>query len=342
LCTELEVLVIALKVALTLMGGLFMNTNNQKVGRGSRAQWAAWSTALMAGLGISLLGHSAAASPWSSGIVKPGYEPSRTTCSGPDTDGDGIADENDNCPADANPSQADSDGDGVGDACEVTCVLIRRGVLGDAADTTLNSASVTTPYGAELTAYTGEPDGYYRQALLRFDVSSIPTNANVISADVTLRTVTNNSALIKVNEVTRPWAEATVTFLNFANGYAPQPLLSFANTTPGAPTLAAFRTAHFSIPAITQAWIDGSKSNHGLMLHQKAGTGEYTGFRSSEGAAIHERPSLQVCYTLPEAVAGSFAALGGAGLFNALVSWSQPDRSLAAAFESKSLSAAAW
>jgi probable HAF family extracellular repeat protein len=35
-----------------------------------------------------------------------------------DTDGDGVADAEDNCPEVANPDQADSDGDGQGDACE--------------------------------------------------------------------------------------------------------------------------------------------------------------------------------------------------------------------------------
>ena len=37
---------------------------------------------------------------------------------GADTDGDGVADVSDNCPADANASQADTDGDGKGDACD--------------------------------------------------------------------------------------------------------------------------------------------------------------------------------------------------------------------------------
>ncbi len=40
---------------------------------------------------------------------------------GADTDGDGIVNGSDNCPAVANPTQADSDGDGVGDACDL-CV----------------------------------------------------------------------------------------------------------------------------------------------------------------------------------------------------------------------------
>lgn len=37
---------------------------------------------------------------------------------GPDADGDGVADDSDNCPVEANGSQDDADGDGIGDACE--------------------------------------------------------------------------------------------------------------------------------------------------------------------------------------------------------------------------------
>ena len=36
----------------------------------------------------------------------------------PDGDGDGVPDESDNCPSDANPDQVDTDGDGIGDACD--------------------------------------------------------------------------------------------------------------------------------------------------------------------------------------------------------------------------------
>jgi hypothetical protein len=40
-----------------------------------------------------------------------------------DRDGDGVADEVDLCPEDADPAQADGDGDGVGDACDVCAAV---------------------------------------------------------------------------------------------------------------------------------------------------------------------------------------------------------------------------
>jgi hypothetical protein len=42
----------------------------------------------------------------------------RPVCGGPDTDGDGVADECDTCPNAADPDQQDRDGDLIGDACD--------------------------------------------------------------------------------------------------------------------------------------------------------------------------------------------------------------------------------
>ncbi|MCA9546863.1 MAG: thrombospondin type 3 repeat-containing protein, partial [Myxococcales bacterium] len=39
-------------------------------------------------------------------------------CVDPDYDGDGVDDDQDNCPNDSNPAQVDTDGDGRGDACD--------------------------------------------------------------------------------------------------------------------------------------------------------------------------------------------------------------------------------
>ena len=62
-------------------------------------------------------------------------------CSAPDTDGDGVADANDNCPLFANPGQQDADADRVGDACDNCPSVANRGQadsdgdgVGDACD----------------------------------------------------------------------------------------------------------------------------------------------------------------------------------------------------------------
>jgi len=50
-------------------------------------------------------------------LAQHGILPPRFTV-GDDSDGDGLQDDCDNCPNDANPNQEDADGDGIGDACD--------------------------------------------------------------------------------------------------------------------------------------------------------------------------------------------------------------------------------
>ncbi len=61
--------------------------------------------------------------PNGNGTDRGAYE-YRTNGSNIDTDGDGINDEEDNCPAIFNPAQTDSDGDGMGDACDAISNLL--------------------------------------------------------------------------------------------------------------------------------------------------------------------------------------------------------------------------
>jgi Flp pilus assembly pilin Flp len=58
------------------------------------------------------------AAPAAENTAAPGGEDSKGEV--PDTDGDGIPDDADNCPSAANADQSDSDGDGTGDVCDFT------------------------------------------------------------------------------------------------------------------------------------------------------------------------------------------------------------------------------
>ena len=63
-----------------------------------------------------------------------------------DSDGDGVADDDDNCPSVANPGQEDADGDGAGNACESNSYA--PAVLTAAANASGNEGSTLTTSGA--------------------------------------------------------------------------------------------------------------------------------------------------------------------------------------------------
>jgi hypothetical protein len=76
-----------------------------------------------------------------------------------DTDMDGIADVNDNCPDDYNPMQEDSDGDGIGDACEdVEVWYVKPDGSGDVAtiQEAIDSASASDTVLCAAGTFTGD------------------------------------------------------------------------------------------------------------------------------------------------------------------------------------------
>ena len=78
-----------------------------------------------------------------------------------DTDGDGIADDVDNCPTVANASQRDTDGDGIGDRCD-NCRLIANPLQ---EDTDGDGVGDACDQCASTTADVPQSDGSFRIAV---------------------------------------------------------------------------------------------------------------------------------------------------------------------------------
>ncbi|NLE76976.1 MAG: DNRLRE domain-containing protein [Chloroflexi bacterium] len=148
--------------------------------------------------------------------------------------------------------------------------------------------------------------------LLRFDLSGIPTNAQLASADLQLFALdrTNLGAMhINAYPMSRTWSEATTTWLLSATGSA--------WTAPGA-RASGFDYAdalgdrvhvdstgqwfRWNVRDMTQAWVANPASNYGLILKGIPGDGEAQveyGFRAAEGSNATQRPKLIVRYWLP-------------------------------------------
>ena len=213
-----------------------------------------------------------------------------------DEDCDGVLDAGDNCPSAPNPSQLDSDGDGAGNACDPTCVTIRRGLGGaTVADTQIGLPAPNTSYGSATTIVSGGgSEAGMKHALLRFDLGSIPANAKVTSATVTFKQLkVTGVGTVRAHRVTGPWTEATTTWNNFGGAFEPEVQASFSS---------GVASHTFSITALAQSWVQQPAENFGLLFEQSAGATTF--FKSSEYAIAADRPSQVLCYVIPECVPG--------------------------------------
>ena len=96
-----------------------------------------------------------------------------------DTDGDGVPDETDNCPTNANPGQEDSNGNGIGDVCEVCNEPIELAVNNITTNTsqlTWINANSTSPDAWRITYVpAADPNGFSSGSAINFNT---PDGAN--------------------------------------------------------------------------------------------------------------------------------------------------------------------
>ncbi|MFT3772446.1 MAG: MopE-related protein [Minicystis sp.] len=231
-----------------------------------------------------------------SGVVDCNHNGVADACEA-DADNDGVPNACDNCPGVWNPSQKDTDGDGIGDACDRVCLTIQRGALGNVWDTQLaqdsaDPSKMDKNYGDSQVFNSGPVSKGDRRALLRFDLTMVPTTAVVSGATMTLNIKQNfELQTVRVHRVTAPWSELTVTWSSFGTAYDPLVEGSFSNK--GASYVGPVSV---DITPLVQEWVEGGFQNYGVLLEQGGAQG--TNYWSSEYLQ-NLRPKLSFCYVIP-------------------------------------------
>lgn len=172
-------------------------------------------------------------------------------------------------------------------AASPTCLTIQASGSGaEADDAVLNPVSPDKNYGTSGSLSVGQAvGGTPRQSLLKFNLSSVPAGAPIISATATLTTLLefDAQAPTEAHRVTAPWSESSVTWNSFNGAYSSAVEGTFA---PGATTSA-------DLTSLVASWQGGTVPNHGIFLDRDHTGG--TTFASSEAPAA-QRPKLDVCY----------------------------------------------
>ncbi len=187
-----------------------------------------------------------------------------------------------------------------------TVLVLSQGVNGYAGttDTWLNSFATSTNYGgADRFQVRG---GGQASALVRFDLSPVPSGVTILSARLQLHTIARSSAgSINVGAfgMRRPWIESEATWLHAAAG---QPWAGPGASDPDvdrlpapasvSPVSALGADYSWDVTGLVQGWYATPASNFGAILVGVDSTLIAYDFQSSFGGAFQERPKLIIEY----------------------------------------------
>ena len=150
-------------------------------------------------------------------------------------------------------------------------------VLTPVADAYVSSADPTTNYGSAPVLYVGRTGStQIGRALFRFDLSSLPAGATVLSATFQANLVSNPvpppTMTVELKRIVTSWGELSVTWNN-------QPTYTGSNPLIVGPALGYY---DWDVLALVQAWRSGTP-NYGLaLLSQDEAISAYRGFASKE------------------------------------------------------------
>ena len=170
-------------------------------------------------------------------------------------------------------------------------------------DTQINSSAATQNYGTSQTLEMAGSSGI--AALLKWDVSAIPTGSIVASAAIELNVTDPTAQDYEVYALQRAWDELSATWQQFANGQ------SWSGTGAGgvgdhgtepfgslsAPSNGTIRiNLNDAGVAAVQSWINNADSNFGVILKDYLAA-DAAAISSRETSIAAQRPKLTVNFT---------------------------------------------
>jgi hypothetical protein len=214
-----------------------------------------------------------------------------------------------------------------------------------AEDTYLSANDVTFNNGGNTQLHVDATTGTSRRTtLLKWDLSSIPTNATVSSASLSLYVEDASSLVFNLYNMRRAWVEGTgnrtasTTSANWNtyDGAASWGTVGAANTSSdrydtnlwGAGTSSFSSTGSKTVAlnadgvAVVQGWLSGPASNYGLIMQNYSGsTSNAVFFSSSEATTPANRPKLNItyCNAVPKAPVVTSISLSGGS--NVVLGW---------------------
>jgi hypothetical protein len=163
----------------------------------------------------------------------------------------------------------------------------------------------------------GNPD---KSTLIRWNISSIPSNAVVQSASITVNISNETNQAYEIYSVLRPWVETQVSWSVAATGNSwgspgAQGAADRGTTVLGTITGdVGFVTINLNAAGIAQVqqWVSNSATNNGIIIQDYAATNGLD-FASSEATTVANRPRLTVTYAPPAMLAAGVAGPEASG-----------------------------
>ncbi len=167
-----------------------------------------------------------------------------------------------------------------------TCVVLRRQPGVKVADGFVSSEKKDNNYGASGFASVSGAAGNTARALFRFDLGSIPANATILSAGLSVTQNNTGAAVARIHLVNGPWDEATVSWNKLGASFGPV----FSAVSNNSPIMV------FPVGPQVQAWVKGSVANNGFLVDSL--DAPLTRFYTQEWVLQPQRPYLSVCYNV--------------------------------------------